>query len=165
MEIYLTPSLPMNRTGISQEKLRENIKFTYQDLGGSESWLLSPDEDKDGSERLPVKKPARYTAHMFAKLCGMRGHKPPRAARTGRNARRRERNRHAPRPAPLADIVDLTLTYSINLMAELMMLAAAKELTGTAMKLDGAARELSSYLSGRLEKISWKEFGWSTAPA
>jgi D-alanyl-D-alanine carboxypeptidase/D-alanyl-D-alanine-endopeptidase (penicillin-binding protein 4) len=155
MEVYLTPTLPMYRTGISKEKLGENIKFTYRNLGGSESWLLSPDETRDGSERLPVKNPALYTAQMLAKLCAMRGIRiqgqPEPGVMPGSAS---EIVTH--RGQPLSDIVDLTLTYSINLMAELMMLSAAKERTGEILKLDGAARELSSYLSGRLDRINWK---------
>jgi len=155
MEVYLTPTLPMNRTGISKEKLGENIKFTYRNLGGSETWLLSPDETRDGSERLPVKNPALYTAQMLAKLCAMRGIRiqgqPEPGVMPGSAS---EIVTH--RGQRLSDIVDLTLTYSINLMAELMMLSAAKERTGEVLKLDGAARELSSYLSGRLDRINWK---------
>jgi len=155
MGIYLTPTLPMNRTGISKEKLRENIKFTYRNLGGSESWLLSPDETRDGSERLPVKNPSLYTAQMFAKLCEMRGIRIQ--GRPGPGAMPGSADEIAThRGLPLRDIVDLTLTYSINLMAELMMLAAAKEQSGKILKLDGAARELSTYLSGRLDRINWK---------
>ncbi len=155
MEIFLTPTLPMNRTGISKEKLRENIKFTYRNLGGAESWLLSPDETRNGSERLPVKKPALYTAHVFAKLCGMRGITLPRPEPGVMPGSASSIDTH--RGQELAGIVDLTLTYSINLMAELMMLAAAKELSGKPMKLDGAARELAAYFSGRMENVSWKD--------
>ncbi len=155
MEIFLTPTLPMNRTGISKEKLRENIKFTYRNLGGSESWLLSPDETRDGSERLPVKNPALYTAQMFAKLCEMRGIRIQ--GQPGPGVMPGSADEIAThRGQRLSDIVDLTLTYSINLMAELMTLSAAKERSGTSLRLDGAARELGSYLSGRLDRISWK---------
>ncbi len=157
LEIYLTPTLPMNRTGISREKLRDNIKFTYRDLGGSESWLLSPDETRDGSERLPVKKPALYTAQMFAMLCGMRGISIQGQPEPGVMPRGAS-DIVTHRGQRLADIVDLTLTYSINLMAELMMLAAVKDESGEAMKLDRAARELSSYFSGKMDKINWKGF-------
>ncbi len=156
MEIYLTPSLPMNRTGISREKLRENIKFTYQDLGGSESWLLSPDENRDGNERLPVKKPALYTAQMFAKLCAMRGISIQGRSESGvMPGGASDIVTH--RGQRLADIVDLTLTYSINLMTELMVLTAARERSGKALKLDGAAQELSAYFAGRFDKIKWKD--------
>lgn len=156
MEIFLTPTLPVNATGFSRDKLRENIKFTFRELGGSETWLLSPEETKDGSERLPVKNPARYTAHMFAKLCAMRG--IPIRGPIGPGATPFGAGEIAVhRGQRLADIVDLTLTYSINLMAELEMLAAVKEKTGDAMRLDSAAGELLKYFSGTLEQVNWKE--------
>ncbi len=156
LEIFLTPTLPVNGTGFSRDILRENIKFTYRELGGSETWLLSPEETKDGSERLPVKNPARYTAHMFAKLCAMRG--IPIRGPIGPGAMPFGAGEIAVhRGQRLADLVDLTLTYSINLMAELEMLAAVKEKTGDAMRLNGAAGELSRYFSDTLERVSWKE--------
>jgi D-alanyl-D-alanine carboxypeptidase/D-alanyl-D-alanine-endopeptidase (penicillin-binding protein 4) len=58
----------------------------------------------------------------------------------------------------LSDIVDLTLTYSINLSAELMMLITAKSITGTALKLDESAKVITKYYSQILTKISWKDF-------
>jgi D-alanyl-D-alanine carboxypeptidase/D-alanyl-D-alanine-endopeptidase (penicillin-binding protein 4) len=156
MDIFLVPSLPDNSASLSREKLRENVKFAYRSPGGNESWLLSPDEDRDGSDRLPVKHPGRYTAQVFAKLCGIRGISLP-----------------APEPGvmpggvtciivhqglPLASIADITLTYSINLMAELMMLSAARELSGKPMDLKGAARAVSTYLEGKLNTVDWKDF-------
>lgn len=156
LEVFLTPSLSVNRVGVSREKLKENIKFTYTNLGGVESWLLSPDETRDGSERLPVKNPGRYTASMFAKLCGMRGIVLPAPEPGVMPATASTIDAH--RGPRLADIVDITLTYSINLMAELMMLSASRELSGASVNLEGAARDISSYLSGKLKGIDWKGF-------
>ena len=156
MGIHLIPSLPMNSAGISREKLRDNVKFAYGNSGGSESWLLSPDENRDGSERLPVKNPARYTAQMLAKICAMRGIRIQGAPAPGATPRWTSAI-ITHRGQRLCDIVDITLTYSINLMAELMMLTAVKERTGEPKTMDAAARDLAAYFSGKLDRINWKE--------
>lgn len=154
IDIFLVPSLPVNSTALSREKLRENIKFAYHSLGGIESWLLSPDEDRDGSERLPVKQPARYTAQVFAKVCDIRGISLP-APESG-TMPRCVTSIIAHQGQPLSGIADIALTYSINLMAELMMLRTAKELSGKSTDMKSAAEKISSYLSEKLDKINWK---------
>jgi len=155
-ELYLIPSLPVNRISVSRERLRPKVRFYITDKDGVESWFLSPDEKRHGTDRLPVKKPALFTASMLAKICEMRGIRLPDpepgimsegastiAVHTGMK---------------LSDIVDLTLTYSINLSAELMMLITAKSITGTALKLDESAKVITKYYSQILTKISWKDF-------
>jgi D-alanyl-D-alanine carboxypeptidase/D-alanyl-D-alanine-endopeptidase (penicillin-binding protein 4) len=156
MDIFLIPSLPINSAALSRDKLRENIKFAYRSLGGTETWLLSPDEDRDGSERLPVKQPARYTAHMFAKLCGIRGISLPDPEPGPMPNGVTTINVH--QGQPLSGIADITLTYSINLMAELIMLRTAKELSGRSMDLKDAARDISLYVMKKLGKVNWKDF-------
>ena len=155
-ELYLIPSLPVNRISISGERRRSNVRFYSNDKDGVESWFLSPDEKRHGTERLPVKNPALYTASMLTKICEIRGIRLPGpepgtmpegtstiAVHTGMK---------------LSDIVDLTLTYSINLSAELMMLVTAKSISGTAMKLDESAQVIAKYYSQILSKINWKDF-------
>lgn len=154
--IYLTPSLLINSASLSAEKLGENTRFAYRDDGGVETWLLTPDEDRDGSERLPVRKPSRFTAHVFARLCAIRGITLPRPV-PGTMPRSADEIAVHRGPA-LTEIADITLTFSINLAAELIMLRTAKELTGAAMKPIGAAGHVSRYLSGRLENVPWKNF-------
>ncbi|OHD64759.1 MAG: D-alanyl-D-alanine carboxypeptidase/D-alanyl-D-alanine-endopeptidase [Spirochaetes bacterium RBG_13_51_14] len=156
MDIFLTPSLPINHAGLSAEKLRENITFAYQNRSGTESWFLSPDKDTDGIERLPVKKPALYTAYMFSTICGMRGIRLPRPEPGTEPGCARTIAYHE--SSELTDIADLTLTFSINLAAELMMLTTAKKITGEKMNLADSAKTISAYFSDRLESVSWRYF-------
>jgi D-alanyl-D-alanine carboxypeptidase/D-alanyl-D-alanine-endopeptidase (penicillin-binding protein 4) len=154
MDIFLIPSLPVNSASLSREKLHENTKFAYHSLGGTESWLLSPDEDRNGSERLPVKQPARYTAQVFAKICEIRGVPLP-APQSG-TMPSGVTSIITHQGQPLSSIADITLTYSINLMAELLSLRTAKKLSGKTVDMKSAAGKISSYLSEKLDKINWK---------
>ncbi len=153
-DIYLIPTLPMNRAGISGDTLRENVTFAYRDTGGIETWLLSPGEKSSGSDRLPVKRPGLYTAQLFAKLCAMRGITlPPPEAGTMPG---RARTLSVHRGGGLAGIIDTTLTYSINLTSELMLLSAAKKISGKALTLDESGRVMEKYLSGRMRGVRWE---------
>lgn len=156
MEVHLTPELPMHSAGLSATKLKENVKFEYRSNGGTESWLLSPDEDRDGNDRLPVRRPALYTAQVFAKICGLRGISLPRPepARTPGSAS----DIAAHRGESLAGIADLTLTYSMNLAAELVTLKTAKELSGSAMPLEKSARTIARYFTGKMPAVNWSSF-------
>ncbi|HPN12577.1 MAG TPA: D-alanyl-D-alanine carboxypeptidase/D-alanyl-D-alanine-endopeptidase [Spirochaetota bacterium] len=154
MTFRLTPSLPVNRAGLSREKLGDNITFSYRNNGGIESWFLSPEEKRGGTDRLPVKNPALYTASTFASMCAMRGIRLPRPEAgtmpDGASAILVHEG------IPLTGIADITLTYSINLMAELMSLSAAKKLSGKALPVDESSRAVFAYLEDKLDGISWK---------
>jgi serine-type D-Ala-D-Ala carboxypeptidase/endopeptidase (penicillin-binding protein 4) len=154
MNIILTPSLPVNRAGLSREKLGDNITFAYRNANGVESWLLSPDEKINGSDRLPVKNPALYTASTFASICAMRGIRLPRPEPGTMPSGASTVVEH--RGLPLANIVDITLTYSINLMAELMTLTTAKKLSGRALPTRESSRAVFGYLADRMGSINWK---------
>ena len=154
MRFRLTPSLPVNSAGLSREKLGDNITFAYRNTGGVESWLLSPDEKRAGSDRLPVKNPALYTASTFAAMCAMRGIRLPRPEAGTMPDGASTIIEHE--GLPLTGITDITLTYSINLMAELMSLSTAKKLSGQALPVDESSRTVFAYLAGRLDRVRWK---------
>ncbi|MBN2160878.1 MAG: D-alanyl-D-alanine carboxypeptidase/D-alanyl-D-alanine-endopeptidase [Spirochaetes bacterium] len=156
MEIFLTPDLPMHSAGISAGKLKENVRFDYQRNGSDESWLLSPEEDRDGNERLPVKRPALYTAQVFAKICGLRGIRLPRPEPGKTPASAGDIAVH--RGQSLDGIADLTLTYSMNLSAELLMLKSAKELAGKAMPLQESACRMARHFTGTMPRVRWDDF-------
>lgn len=152
--IFLTPSLPSNSVSLSREKLKENVKFIYAGKNRLESWLFSPDEKSDGSDRLPVKDPGLYTAHVFAKICSLRGITLPAPEPGAMPSGADIIDTHV--GMPLSSLADLTLTYSINMMAELMSLTAAKELSGKPLGVAGSASEIGRYFSSRMERVSWK---------
>ncbi len=154
MRFWLTPSLSVNSAALSREKLGDNITFAYRNSGGVESWLLSPDEKKSGTDRLPVKNPALYTASTFAAMCAMRGIRLPRPEAGTMPDGASTIIEH--KGLPLTSITDITLTYSINLMAELMSLSTAKKLSGHALPVDESSRTVFAYLAGRLDRVRWE---------
>ncbi len=156
LEVYLTPSLDINETGISEKKLDENITFNFIQKDGKEGWLLSPEEKKRGRERLPVKNAGLYSATMLARICGLHGietGKPRKGIMPGNT---RIIYRH--RGTSLKSITDVILTYSNNMMAELAMLKAAKEVTGKTLGLSESGRVMADYFTKRIPKINWKGF-------
>ncbi len=152
-DIYLIPTLPMNRAGISPQKLRENVKFAFREDNGTESWLLSPEERGRGTERLPVKRPGLYTAQVFARLCAMRGVELPSPESGVMPARATSLAVHEGKR--LIEIVDTTLAYSINLSSELIMMAAAKRISSDPRGAADSSRAVAGYLAGRMQSVEW----------
>ncbi len=155
-EIDLTPSLDINDTGISNKELDENITFDYSMKDNREIWLRSPDEKKRGRERLPVKNVGRYSATMFSKICGLHGlemGKPEKGIMPGDTS-----VIYKHEGAELKSIVDVILTYSNNMMAELVMLKAAKEVSGQALGLAESGEVMAEYFEEQIPNIQWDGF-------
>ncbi|MCP4137022.1 MAG: hypothetical protein GY754_39000 [bacterium] len=156
MDIFLTPDLPINKIAQSGKELKENIKFAYKSQGGLDSWQLSPEIDKKGRGRLPVKDAGLYTALMFAKICRMNDiiiSKPGEGIMPDNHT-----IVHTHHSRPLKELIDTTLTYSNNLMAELIYLQTAKHLTGKVLNFEESGYALSSYFASHLKQINWDGF-------
>jgi len=154
LSVWLTPDLPMHRIAVAEKPLGENIDFSHRFANGIDTWLISPDIKKPkGSERLPVKRPGLYTAEVFAALCGMRGIRlpAPQAAATPSGASTIATHHSA----PLVDLADIALTYSINMMTELMLIAAARKIAGSPLPLQASAEKIVEYYKYRLPHVKW----------
>ncbi|MBN1534683.1 MAG: D-alanyl-D-alanine carboxypeptidase/D-alanyl-D-alanine-endopeptidase [Spirochaetes bacterium] len=154
MKITIIPDMPFYDTGIAEESPGKYTPFKLvRRAGGRERWLLSPEKDRAGSTRLPVHDPGIFTAHMFRKACGLHGIllKEPRAGTTPAGARSLVVNRGR----PLRQLADITLTYSTNILAELILLATAKRLAGRPLSLRESGAVVSRYLQTRVDGIDW----------
>jgi len=154
LRVWLIPDLQMHRIAVAEKPLGENIDFSHRFANGIDTWLISPDIKKtNGSERLPVKRPGLYTAEAFAALCGMRGIRlpPPQAATTPPGASTIATHHSA----PLVDLADIALTYSINMMTELMLIAAARKIAGSPLPLQASAEKIVEYYKARLPYVKW----------
>ncbi|MCU0849445.1 MAG: D-alanyl-D-alanine carboxypeptidase/D-alanyl-D-alanine-endopeptidase [Spirochaetes bacterium] len=156
LEFFLVPSLPMNSASVAREELPDDLNFKYADRNGIEAWTISPKAKDRGRERLPVKRPGLFTAQLFELLCSARGIKtgPPSAGTVPFAAR--EAARHEGLTA--LDLADLTLTYSSNLMAEMLCLAASAKANGSARGLRESAGSISGYLKKQVRGIDWSGF-------
>ncbi|MFC1670575.1 D-alanyl-D-alanine carboxypeptidase/D-alanyl-D-alanine-endopeptidase [Spirochaetota bacterium] len=156
-EIFLIPSLPINRVAVSNVEFEEKRKFKFSNFKGREKWHLSAriaKKAKEGKKRLPVKNPALYTATVFAKLCRLKGASlpPPKPKKVPRDHDILFTNNGM----PLIRLAELTLLYSNNLMAELILLGTAKKISGKVMDLEKSARILEDFFSEKIKNVNWK---------
>ncbi len=156
MEVFSIPQLPSLRLGLAADVEPEHGNFLYERNAAFDRWLLLPTVQKDGSERLPVKRPGSFTAELFADFGRMRGISLP-----------------SPRPTtdagntlpiytieskPLLNIVAEILKSSNNLMAELVLLATAKKLRNDVSGLPEAAHTVRHWLAKKIPTVDWSGF-------
>ena len=155
-EFFLVPSLPMNSASVAREELPDDLNFKYAERNGVEVWTISPKAKDRGRERLPVKRPGLFTAQLFELLCSARGIKtgPPSAGTVPFTAR--EAASHDGLTA--LELADLTLTYSSNLMAEMLSIAASAKANGNARSLGESAGFVSRYLKKQVRGVDWSGF-------
>ncbi len=156
MKITLIPDMPFYGAGIAGESPGKGIPFKLVRSGIRERWLLSPEEKRGGSERLPVHNPGLYTAFMFRKACAMHGVILPEPKAGAVPSGTREVAAH--RGRPLSQIAEITLTYSNNIMAELMLLASARKLAGRSLPLAESGEAVAAYVRSRVRGIDWSGF-------
>ena len=149
--IFLTPQLDHYSVRSSPVVSWLTTQFTPDKNSG---WTQRAASRASGNKRLPIKRPSLFTASLFARLCsicGIRlpaplpGKKPDMAAVI-----------YTHRSLPLTQLVDITMAYSDNLMAELLMLQCAKKLGKKPTSLRDAGHALSSYYKKKMPRINWK---------
>lgn len=150
-EIFLAPHLPLHKVSADKGPSRGAIRFTLEEEG---RWLLRSSPYPGGYKRLPVKQPSLFTAHTFRLLCRMRGIRLPipqaglAPAGPGIIARHHSR--------PLLHLADITLAYSNNLMAELLLLQTVAKMGKKVSSLQQAAACLTNYYRSQMKGINWQ---------
>ena len=124
--------------------------------GTPDRWLYSPHLPGRGYAFLPVKATSLHTALVFrelAKAAGVqlampeRGRVPPDAVVVA--------GTDSP---PLPEILKGLLRYSNNPSAELVGLAASRELTGRSLALAPSAAALAAWLKRQAPRVHWQGF-------
>ena len=139
--------------GAAQFELGDDGQPTHfaRRSGEGERWALSPRLPPSGEERLPVAHPAQLAARTFAELarfCGIALPAPAEGA-VPEGARRLAMHQSA----PLLELVRTTLLSSSNPMAEMLLLAFARQQLGRAPAgLREAAQALEDFWRDRLPK-------------
>ncbi|MCB9946443.1 MAG: D-alanyl-D-alanine carboxypeptidase/D-alanyl-D-alanine-endopeptidase [Rhodospirillaceae bacterium] len=130
--------------------------FVYAGMGGVERWLVSQRLSEPGTLWLPVRAPDLHTATVFARLLEQQGVTvgPPTAGVRPAAAVALALNTSP----PLVEIAEQVLHYSNNLSAELVGLAASRQLTGTAMSLPASSQALGQWYAARIPSIAWGSF-------
>jgi len=151
--VFLVPSLPLNRSDVSSEEHEGTANFLFTEGDKIESWHLNPAARRKGIERLPVKNTALYTAEMFRKLSRLRGIQLPDPIEGKMPEKSAIIHIHSGRR--LQNIAELTLTYSNNMMAELMLLQTARKISGNATDIEHSCEILSNYYRTKIRGINW----------
>jgi len=150
-KIFIIPNFPMYRVRAVRKIPWYSTRFSLDKIG---VWTLRSTFRRNGHKRLPVKRPSLYTARQLAYLCSMEGVRIPAPARKRMPEEYTIVHRHNS-PA-LSKLVNITLAYSDNLMAELLLLQTVKRLGKKASSLKEAGSILATFFKSKMKKINWK---------
>lgn len=154
--VHLTPQLPGFAISTGGPEKPETVMFHYHENDRNESWQLTSDPPRnEGRTSLPVKHPARFTAGLFRKLCAIRGITLP-SPREGKVPKEHGvLVQHTSRP--LLDICETFLTYSSNIMSELVLLGTAPR-NSSRPSVNTAASWMARHLEEQVQGINWEGF-------
>jgi D-alanyl-D-alanine carboxypeptidase/D-alanyl-D-alanine-endopeptidase (penicillin-binding protein 4) len=129
-----------------------------RDPGGAvtERWALSPYAPRDGALWLPVKAPAPFVAAVFRAVAAEAGVVLPEPQAAGGPARGAVVASH--RSPRLDAILTGGLKHSNNLLAELVGLAATRNLEGRPLPLSESAARLEAWLAEAMPWVDWTGF-------
>ncbi len=157
IDVLMTPDVEANAAAIAPGPLPEDVNFAFQSEAERDVWLVSPSiKQPHGGQALPVKKPAMYAAQIFARLCAMQGVTVPRPAFRAAPSGADVIYVHAGRT--LGELSEHILTYSDNVMTELVLLKTAGKITGGQVDLGTAGDTLRDFWQARLPGIDWRGF-------
>jgi len=156
LDVAVAPDFPVIDFALADDKksLEQSVIFEKSEL--IDRWLISPTVSSAGQQRLPVKHPSLLAAMLFSKLCQMNG-----------IALRAPQSKIIPpkvtllavhQSAPLVDIVERVLEYSNNMMAELVLLAAARKVEGRPVTVERAAQIVKKWLFQEVKATQWDNF-------
>jgi len=154
--LTLTPSHEGNRNVIDHKKRKDYITYSYNKRNGRETWSLNKAVKKYyGSKRIPVKDPGRHSAFMLQKLCNITGIKTSNKIKAGVMPSSAQIISTHKSPSVLS-MSGALITYSNNMMAELLALSTAKKLTGKNLNQKDAMSAIVNHYKKKIPSISWK---------
>ncbi len=159
LNCYLVPELPMYQPGTYESSDRKERRFRYKGTPDRGKWLMPlniTERKPRGRKRIPVKNPSLYTASMFRKLCGLYNIKIPFPRRGEVPEDHTALCSHE--SISLQSLSEVVLTFSNNMMAELLNLSAAGSLAGRPLGMRESGRIISEYLSKKIRGINWEGF-------
>ena len=146
-------TLPVESIGLAFAEEALSGPFVRAGPPEEDRWLLSPTLGEKGEAWLPLGDPALVTAEVFRTLAAAEGIALPAPAPGIAPADARELARNV--SPPLEEIASGVLRYSNNLSAELIGLAASRELTGRKLSLTDSATALAAWWQLRVPDADW----------
>ncbi len=159
LNCYLVPELPMYQPGTYESGDRKERRFRYKGTPDRGRWLMPLNitgRKPRGRKRIPVKNPSLYTASMFRKLCGLYNLKIPSPLRG--EVPEDHTILYSHESISLQGLSEVVLTYSNNMMAELLNLSAAESLAGRPLGMVESGRMISEYFREKIRGINWEGF-------
>lgn len=166
-KITLTPDLPVIAAGIRDGRSEKHRKkeerdtnlFFHEYVKNESMWELSPEARPYGRHKIPVRRAALYTASFFQKLAAIQGLKLP-APEEGRVPSKGKLLIDY-KGSRITDVADTTLTFSVNMMAELLFLCSARKINPEAVSYRSAAETMEKYTMESFPLIHWDGFNLS----
>jgi D-alanyl-D-alanine carboxypeptidase/D-alanyl-D-alanine-endopeptidase (penicillin-binding protein 4) len=153
-ELYLTPGLPNLRVRQGNEKLEETMTFMPRKKENETIWVMTSEpRKKRGSARLPVKRPGLHTAGIFRILASHQGIELP-SPREGLLPEKHTLIAEH-RSRSLLEYTDTMLTYSSNIMAEMILLRTVSSYLGRGSTLTEGGLFLESFCKEKIRGIDW----------
>lgn len=153
-KLYLTPGLANLKVRQGSEKLEETMTFKPREKMDDTIWVMTSEPRKKwGSARLPVKRPGLHTAAIFRLLASHQGielSSPREGTLPDKHGILAE---HGSRP--LLEYMDTMLTYSSNIMAEMILLKTVSSYLGRSSTLTEGGLFLESFCKERIKGIDW----------
>ncbi len=125
----------------------------YREENGKASWLLAPNVKPKGEIAVPVKQPDFSAASVFRRIAARERIELPQPVAGATPEGARVLHRHSSKP--LAEIVQRVQRFSNNMAAELLGLAAARRLSGTALYVPEAAAVLQEWMKRQIAGVDW----------
>jgi D-alanyl-D-alanine carboxypeptidase/D-alanyl-D-alanine-endopeptidase (penicillin-binding protein 4) len=146
-------TLPLASIGLAFAEQDPAGPFVRAGTPSEDRWLLSPTLEEKGEDWLPVGNPSLITAEVFRALAAAEGVTLPEPVAGPVPEGARELAKHE--SVPLTEIADGVLHYSNNLTAELIGLAASRQLTGRKLGLKDSATALAAWWQLRVPTADW----------
>jgi D-alanyl-D-alanine carboxypeptidase/D-alanyl-D-alanine-endopeptidase (penicillin-binding protein 4) len=120
----------------------------YSEDGGTPTWFVLTGRRAAGEVRVPVKRPDFSTAYVFRQAAAKHGVALPEPVAGIAPETATLFARQVSKPLP--EIVHRTLRFSNNMAAELLGLAAARQLAGKPLDLRGSAAVVGDWLKQKI---------------
>jgi len=150
-EYYFIPDSLTDKVIRLENELPLETNILYQPKDNL--WLLSAAEPAMGEKKVPIKKPAEYTANFFRKICGLYGIKLS-TPLTGEMPEQASIF-HVHESNTLVNLVESMLEYSNNFMAEQIQIAASRQLLNRSIGIEEAAKIMQEWFLQQIPLTNW----------
>lgn len=152
------PQLPFLQVEKVKERLADGNRFEREESSDKETWKLSSRVKYSRTEELPVRDPSRFTAETliyFLKLLGIE----VQSSKAGEYAHATRIQIH--KSQKLTELVEGTLEYSNNVIAELIFMRAIREQEGKTVAIADSGKVLKEWYQKKMPQSKWDEFKFS----